>query len=383
MVSPQFLDSYPQLLNSYPQVHCQDFPWERFRGILWYTRACTTDFPRDAFLSMKLIVQIPCYNEAETIAGTLRLLPRIVDGFDLVEFLVIDDGSQDDTAEAARAAGADHIVRLPHHSGLASAYAAGLDACLRLGADVIVNTDADNQYEAQDIPQLVNPILQGNAELVVGDRGVATLRSFSPLKRRLQTIGSRVVSQASHLEIPDATSGFRAITRDVALHTMVLSDYSYTLETLIQAGNRKVRVASVPIRTNPAQRPSRLMRGIGDYLRNSSITILRAYAMYRPLRVFWAIGLVILLSGIALGIRFLVLRFFMGQGTGNIQSLILAAILLIVGFQVMLIGLIADLIAFNRKILEEVLFRVRAVELQPRNEIEDEIPAEYPVAKSK
>lgn len=332
---------------------------------------------------MKCIIQIPCYNEAETLPHTLSLLPTSLPGIDQLEVLIIDDRSQDATIAVARAAGVRHIVQLPHHTGLAGGFSAGLDACLRLGADVIVNTDADNQYEAQDIPQLVNPILQGNAELVVGDRGVATLRSFSPLKRRLQTIGSRVVSQASHLEIPDATSGFRAITRDVALHTMVLSDYSYTLETLIQAGNRKVRVASVPIRTNPAQRPSRLMRGIGDYLRNSSITILRAYAMYRPLRVFWAIGLVILLSGIALGIRFLVLRFFMGQGTGNIQSLILAAILLIVDFQVMLIGLIADLIAFNRKILEEVLFRVRAVELQPRNEIEDEIPAEYPVAKSK
>jgi glycosyltransferase involved in cell wall biosynthesis len=312
---------------------------------------------------MKLIIQIPCYNEAETLPGTLRLLPRAVTGFDLVEILVIDDGSQDDTAAAARAAGADHVIRLPHHCGLAGAFAAGLDACLRLGADVIVNTDADNQYEAADIPRLLAPIVNGSAELVVGDRGVATLPAFSPLKRRLQTVGSRVVSQASHLEIPDATSGFRAMTREVALRTMVLSDYSYTLETLIQAGNRKVTVSSVPIRTNPPQRPSRLMRGIGDYLRNSSITILRAYAMYRPLRVFWAIGLLVLLAGVGIGVRFLILRFLMGQGTGNIQSLILAAVLLIVGFQTMLIGLVADLIAFNRKILEEILYRVRTLDL--------------------
>lgn len=312
---------------------------------------------------MKLIIQIPCYNEADTISGTLRLLPRDIDGFDQVEILVIDDGSEDGTADAARQAGANHIVSLPRHSGLAAAYSAGLDACLRLGADVIVNTDADNQYEAQDIPLLLKPILQGQAELVVGDRGVATLPNFSPLKRRLQTVGSRVVSQAANLQIPDATSGFRAVTREVALHTMVLSDYSYTLETLIQAGNRKVKVASVPIRTNPTERPSRLMRGISDYLRNSGTTILRSYAMYRPLRVFLAIGIVVLFAGIVLGMRFLYFYFIVGQGMGNVQSLILAAVLLIVGFQTMLIGLIADLIAFNRKILEEILYRVRVLEI--------------------
>jgi glycosyltransferase involved in cell wall biosynthesis len=308
---------------------------------------------------MKLIIQIPCYNEAETIPGTLRLLPRQIAGFDEVEILVVDDGSQDGTSAAARMAGADHVVCLPHHSGLASAFAAGLDACLGLGADVIVNTDADNQYEAEDIPLLLQPIIRGEAEMVVGDRGVATLQSFSPVKRRLQTIGSRIVSQASHLAVPDATSGFRAMTREVALRTMVLSEYSYTLETLIQAGNRKVSVVSVPVRTNAPQRPSRLMRGIGDYLRNSSMTILRSYAMYRPLRVFSLIGVLLLLAGVAIGVRFLILRFFLGQGMGNVQSLILAAVLLIVGFQITLIGLVADLIAFNRKILEELLYRAR------------------------
>lgn len=312
---------------------------------------------------MKLIIQIPCFNEANTIPGTLKLLPRQIAGIDLVEVLVIDDGSRDGTADAALAAGADHVLRLPGHVGLARAYAAGLDAALRLGADVILNTDADNQYEAADIPCLLAPIIRGEAELVVGDRGVSTLASFSPIKRRLQTIGSRVVSQASGIRIPDATSGFRAMTRDVALRTMVLSDYSYTLETLIQAGNRKTSVAYVPIHTNPPQRPSRLMRGISDYVKNSTITIIRAYAMYRPLRVFFAIGLLVLLVGIGLGVRYLVLRFLFQTGTSNIQSLILAAVLMIVGFQTMLIGLVSDLIAFNRKIMEEILYRVRKVEI--------------------
>lgn len=314
---------------------------------------------------MKLIIQIPCYNEAETIVSTLKLLPRRIDGIEQVEVLVIDDGSQDNTVDAARLGGADHVLCLHNHVGLARAYAAGLDACLRLGADVIVNTDADNQYEAADIPLLLEPIIKGQAELVVGDRGVATLPFFSPIKRKLQSLGSRVVSQASGLNIPDVTSGFRAMTREVALRTMVLSEYSYTLETLIQAGNRKVKVASVPIHTNPPQRPSRLMRGILDYLQNSSITIIRAYSMYRPLRVFFAIGALLMLAGTALGIRFLLLRFIFQQGAGNVQSLILAAVLLIIGFQTLVIGLVADLIAFNRKILEEILYRLRNMEISP------------------
>ncbi len=322
---------------------------------------------------MKLIIQIPCYNEAEALPNTLRLLPRQMAGFDELEVLIIDDGSQDETIARARAAGVNHILALPHHVGLAQAYTAGLNACVRLGADVIVNTDADNQYEANDITCLVQPILRGEAELVVGDRGVATLESFSPLKRRLQTLGSRVVSQASGLEIPDATSGFRAITREVALRTMVLSEYSYTLETLIQAGNRKTSVLSVPIHTHRTDRPSRLMHGIPDYIRNSSITIVRAYAMYRPLRVFTAIGGLITLVGVILGARFLILRFLLNEGTGNIQSLILAAVLLIVGFQTLLIGLVADLIAFNRKILEEMLYRVRKLDVPIPVEKSDEM----------
>jgi len=318
---------------------------------------------------MKLIIQIPCYNEEATIAHTLSLLPRQVEGFDQVEYLVVDDGSSDRTLEAARAAGAHHLVKMPHHAGLASAFRTGLDACLRLGADVIVNTDADNQYDAADIPRLVRPILLGSAEMVVGDRGVATLKSFSPLKRRLQTLGSRVMSQVAGLDIPDATSGFRAMTRDVALRTTVLSDYSYTLETLIQAGNNHTRVAFVPVRTNPPLRPSRLMRGLLDYIQNSTITIIRAYAMYRPLRVFITIGTFILLLGVGLGLRFLYF-FLLGEGGGKIQSLILAAILSIVGFQTLMIGLVADLIAFNRKMIEEILLRMRKVELTLKDEEE-------------
>jgi len=276
----------------------------------------------------------------------------------MVELLVIDDGSTDGTAQAAEACQVDHVLRLPHHAGLAAAFAAGLEACLRLGADFIVNTDADNQYNAADIPLLVKPLLTGEAELVIGDRGVATLETFSPLKRRLQVFGSHVVSSAAGLHIRDATSGFRAMTRDVALHTVVLSDYSYTLETLIQAGNRRTKVISVPVRTNPTTRPSRLMSGMDEYLKHSSATIIRSYTMYRPLRVFFTAGSIVILVGLVLGIRFLV-YYFQGVGDGHVQSLILSAVLLIVGFQTWLIGLLADLVGKNRRLMEEVLWRVR------------------------
>jgi glycosyltransferase involved in cell wall biosynthesis len=307
---------------------------------------------------LKLIIQIPCYNEASVLAATIAMLPRAVEGFDLVEFLVVDDGSRDQTEAAARAGGADHIVRLPYHQGLARAFSVGLDASLRCGADVIVNTDADNQYNAEDIPLLLAPILAGQAQIVVGDRGVATLEHFAPLKRRLQVIGSRVVSSAAGLNIPDATSGFRAITREAALRTMVLSDYSYTLETLIQAGNQRFPVVSVAVRTNPPTRPSRLIRSVTSYLRNSSVTIVRSFTLYQPLRVFSVIGAVLLLAGFGLGLRFLY-YYLIGEGGGKIQSLILTAVLLLAGFQTFLIGLVADLIAFNRKILEEILYRQR------------------------
>ncbi|MBZ5645619.1 MAG: glycosyltransferase family 2 protein [Acidobacteriia bacterium] len=311
---------------------------------------------------MKLVIQIPCFNEAQTLPATVAALPRKISGVDQIEYLVVDDGSSDRTPEVARECGVHHVVCLPHHMGLAVAFSAGLEASVRLGADVIVNTDADNQYESQDIPRLLEPILAGRAELVVGDRGVAELPEFSPLKRRLQRLGSWVISQAAGVRTPDATSGFRAITRTAALRTVVLSGYSYTLETLIQAGARRMAIEYVPVRTNPKTRPSRLMRGIPHYIAKSGGTILRAYTMYRPLRVFTILGTLLIVLGMLPGIRFLYLK-SIGQGIGHVQSLILGAILFTVGFQVLLIGLAADLIACNRKILEELLYRMRRLEM--------------------
>jgi glycosyltransferase involved in cell wall biosynthesis len=315
---------------------------------------------------MKLIIQIPCHNEAQVITNTLRSLPTSLDGFDSIEYLVIDDGSDDGTAEVALAAGVHHLVSLPGHMGLAAAFTNGLDACIKNGADVIVNTDADNQYHAEDICLLVKPIIDGRAQIVVGDRGVATSQNFSPFKRLLQRMGSWVVAQISGMDIPDATSGFRALSREAALRTLVLNDYSYTLETLIQAGARRMPVEYVKIRTNPQTRPSRLIRSLPHYLANSSATIVRSYTMYRPLRVFTVMGGIFILGGLGLAGRFLY-YYIIGQGSGHLQSVILAAVLLIVGFQVILIGLLADLIGFNRKILEEILYRVRSLEVDHKD----------------
>ena len=313
---------------------------------------------------MKLIIQIPCLNEATTLPETLAALPRQVEGIEQIELLVIDNGSEDNTVEVARELGVDHIVELPL-KGLAAAFSAGLAAGLTQGADVIVNTDADNQYDGRDIGALVAPILAGQADIVVGDRNVSSVATFSRSKRLLQRLGSWVVGRAAGFEVPDATSGFRALSRRAAAETLVLSNYSYTLETLIQAGARKMRVKFVPIRTNLPTRPSRLMRGVPDYLAQSGATISRAYTMYRPLRVFSIVGLLLLLPGAVLGLRYL---YFVWAGNpgGHIQSLILAAILLIAGFQVLLIGLVADLLSFNRRIMEDVLFRMRRIELDER-----------------
>jgi len=311
---------------------------------------------------VKLIIQIPAYNEEATLPQTLRDLPRSLPGVDRIEVLVVDDGSTDRTAEVAREAGADHVVRLKQNQGLAVAFTVGLETALKLGADIIVNTDADNQYWGEDIARLVEPILAGRADIVVGDRGVAALEHFSPLKRFLQRLGSWVVGRAAGIPIPDATSGFRAFTREAALRLTVLGDYTYTLETLIQAGARKMKVVYVPVRTNPQTRPSRLIRSIPSFLALSAVTIVRFYTMYRPLRVFTTVGGILLAGGLALGARFLCF-YLQGRGTGHVQSLILAAILTIVGFQVCLIGLMADLIQMNRKMLEEILYRVRKGEL--------------------
>lgn len=320
---------------------------------------------------MKLIIQIPCYNEAETLPITIRDLPRQVPGIDQIELLVIDDGSQDGTAEVARELGVQHLYRFPQRVGLARGFIAGLEVALRAGADIIVNTDADNQYDASCLPSLIAPILEGRAGIVVGDRGVATLVHFSPTKRFLQRIGSWVVQFASGLRVLDATSGFRAYSREAALRITVLSDYSYTLETLIQAGARYLGVAFVPVRTRPQLRESRLMRSIPEYLAQSALTIVRAYAMYQPMRIFAMIGGLMILAGLVPALRFLYFFLVTGDGAGHIQSLIFAAILLILGFQIMLIGLLADLIGFNRKILEDALYRLRRLELSDGRELED------------
>ncbi|RPH89718.1 MAG: glycosyltransferase family 2 protein [Desulfobacteraceae bacterium] len=313
---------------------------------------------------MKVIIQIPCYNEERTLPGTWSDLPRAFPGGLEVEVLLIDDGSSDRTVAVAESLGIPHIVRLKKHQGLAKAYVAGLEAALSLGAEVIVNTDADNQYRGEDMARLIQPILEGKADLVIGDRGVGQLQSFPWHKRRLQQFGSWVVEKAAGITIPDATSGFRALSREGALRTLVLSEYSYTLETLIQAGARKMAVAYVPVGVNAPTRPSRLMRNLSHYLGYSTATIIRAYTTYRPLRVFSLGGLLLLLGGFLFGFRYLYF-YLHGQGGGHVQSVILAAILLIVGFQVLLIGLLADLIGSNRKILEEVLYQIRRLKKDP------------------
>lgn len=311
---------------------------------------------------MKLIIQIPCFNEATTLAPTVAALPRTLPGITSIEVLVIDDGSRDGTAEEAVRLGVDHVVRHHTNRGLAAAFRTGIESCLALGADIIVNTDADNQYNADDIAALVAPIVAHRAELVVGDRGVGSLPHFPWYKRLLQRLGSWVIGRASTLHTPDATSGFRALSRETALRTLVLSTYSYTLETLIQAGSNRVPVEFVPIRVNPQTRPSRLMRSIPHYIRNSSAAIVRAYAMYRPLTIFSVIGALLILLGTIPGARFLWF-YFSGDRVGHVQSLILAAILIIVGFQVVLIGLLADVLSASRKIAEESLYRLRRLEL--------------------
>jgi glycosyltransferase involved in cell wall biosynthesis len=321
---------------------------------------------------MKLIIQIPCYNEETTLPQTIRDLPCTLPGVDEIEYLVVDDGSTDRTVEVARELGVHHIVRFKQHQGLACAFPAGLEAALQAGADIIVNTDADNQYRGDNVVRLIQPIVEGRADIVVGDRGVAALEHFSPLKRLLQRLGSWVVERAAGIPIPDATSGFRAFTREAALRLTVLSDYTYTLETLIQAGARRMAVIYVPVRTNPQTRQSRLIRNIPSFLTASVITILRFYTMYRPLRVFAAVGGTFIAGGVVLGLRFLYLFWRRGGLSGNVQSLILAAVLAIVGFQIWLIGLMADLVRLNRKMLDETLYRVRRMELSAGEEEESE-----------
>ncbi|CAX60430.1 Glycosyl transferase, group 2 family [Erwinia billingiae Eb661] len=305
---------------------------------------------------MKLIIQIPCFNEGQTLAIALQALPRSVEGFEKVEWLIIDDGSSDNTVAVAQACGVDHIVKHPVNKGLARAFMTGVNACLDAGADVIVNTDADNQYEADDIPSLTQPILNGRAEFVIGARPVQTIEHFSPVKKVLQRLGSWVVRLASKTDIPDAPSGFRAMSRETAQKLIVFSDYTYTLETIIQAGQKNIAITSVPIRVNEDLRPSKLVKSIFSYINRSIITIIRIFVIYRPFRFFGTIGLVLFSAGFLIGLRF-VFNYINGEGTGHIQSLILASVLLGMGFQTILIAFIADLLSANRKLLEDLRFK--------------------------
>ena len=312
---------------------------------------------------MKLIIQIPCFNEAEQLPQTLADLPREVEGFDVVEWLIVDDGSTDETIAVARAHGIDHIVRLTNNKGLAAGFQAGLDACLKLGADVVVNTDADNQYYGPDIVKLVRPILAGEADMVVGDREVTNIEHFSPVKKGLQRLGSWVVRQASSTSVPDTTSGFRAYNREAAIQILVVSKFTYTLETIIQAGKHLVAIDHVPVRTNPKTRESRLFPSMWSYVRRNSISIFRIYAQYEPLRVFWSLACVIGLVSLAVWVRFVV-AYAEGNGKGHVQSLILGAVLFIAAVVLWALGVIGDLLAAQRVMTQKTFERVRRIELR-------------------
>jgi glycosyltransferase involved in cell wall biosynthesis len=311
---------------------------------------------------MKLIIQIPCFNEQQTLPATLADLPRDIPGIDTVEWLVIDDGSTDRTIEVAREGGVDHVVRLTNNKGLAAAFQAGLDACLKLGADVIVNTDADNQYSGHDIPKLVEPLLAGQADMVIGDRVTDEIEHFSPVKKRLQRWGSAVVRRASSTGVPDTTSGFRAYNREAALQMQVVSKFTYTLESIIQAGKMLVAVDHVPIRTNPKTRESRLFPSTSSYVRRNAASIFRIYALYEPLRVFLVAAAFFALIAAVIWARFLWF-FFSGEGEGHIQSLILGSTLFIVAVQLAALGVVGDILAGSRVLQQRTLERVRRVEL--------------------
>jgi glycosyltransferase involved in cell wall biosynthesis len=313
---------------------------------------------------MKLIIQIPCFNEEEQLPATLAGLPRAIEGFDEVEWLIIDDGSTDATIATARENGVDHVVRLTNNKGLAAAFQAGLDAGLKLGADVIVNTDADNQYEGSDIPKLVAPILRGDADMVIGDRQVDSNVNFSLVKRRLQRVGSWVVRQASSTEVPDTTSGFRAYNREAALQMTVVSKFTYTLETIIQAGKLLVAIDHVPVRTNPKTRESRLFPSMTAYIRRNGLSIFRVYAQYEPLRVFWGGALIMGIPALALFVRFLISFFQHGGHSGHVQSLIFGAVLFIAAMLLGALGVIGDLLAAQRTLSQRTFERVRRIELE-------------------
>ncbi len=320
---------------------------------------------------MKLIIQIPCYNEAETLEVALNDLPKHIDGIDEIEYLIINDGSKDNTVEVAKKWGVNYVVNFRRNKGLAKGFMAGLDACLRNGADIIVNTDADNQYNGDDIEKIVRPIIEGKTDIVIGERPIDQTEHFSPLKKKLQHFGSWVVRVASNSDIPDAPSGFRAYSREAAMRLNVVNEYTYTLETIVQAGRTKIAQTSVPIRTNAELRPSRLFSSMMGYVKKSMLTILRAFMMYKPLQFFSTIGGVCFGAGLIVGIRFIVYM-CMGHGDGHIQSLILASLLMMLGALTFVIGLQADLIASNRKLLEDVQYHVRKLDYdREQNEADD------------
>ena len=314
---------------------------------------------------MKLIIQIPCYNEEKTLPLTLRDIPRKFRGVDEVEILIVDDGSTDRTVEVAREEGVDHIVRLTNNKGLAEGFMTGIDASLRLGADIIVNTDGDNQYCGEDIQKLIDPIIDGKADMVIGDRNVKEIAHFSFLKKILQLAGSWVVRHLSGTDIPDVTSGFRAFSREAAMRLNVISRFTYTLETIIQAVKKNIAITHVPIRTNKRTRPSRLFSSIPSYIRRSISTITRIWMLYEPMKIFMYIGGLIFIAGLVVSVRFLYF-YFTGSGSGHIQSLILSAVMMIVGFQIIMIGFLADIISANRRLIEDVLLRLKRMELFKR-----------------
>ncbi|MFE4106511.1 glycosyltransferase family 2 protein [Almyronema epifaneia] len=313
---------------------------------------------------MKLIIQIPCYNEEATLGVTLSELPREIPGIDKVEWLIINDGSTDRTVDVAREWGVDHIVSFDYNQGLAKGFMAGLEACLKAGADIIVNTDADNQYYAGDIPRLVEPIVRGEAEIVIGARPIRQIKHFSPIKKFLQGLGSWAVRVASNTTVADAPSGFRAFSRAAALQFNVFNEYTYTLETIIQAGQKGMAIVSVPIRTNGYLRPSRLVKSIWAYVQRSLLTIVRIFITYRPLQFFTYLGAIPLIAGVLLGVRWLVLFFLLNTARTHVPSLILTAILILVGFQLCIFGLVADLLSVNRKLLEDIQLRLRRSEIE-------------------
>lgn len=313
---------------------------------------------------MKLIIQIPCHNEEETLPVTLADLPKSIPGVNKIETLIIDDGSTDRTVQVAEEHGVNHIVRLTSQKGLACAFTAGIDASLKFGADIIVNTDGDNQYKGEDIAKLIRPIQEGTAQIVIGNRNTDSITHFSPTKKRLQKIGSWVVRQLSNTDIPDVTSGFRAYSKEAALQLNVVSNFSYTLETIILAGSKNIPIAHVPVRTNPKLRESRLFRSIGDYLKRSGITMIRIYTMYKPLKVFTYLGVSLLGIGFIMSLRFIISFIEEPTISRHIQSLIIAGSFSIIGFLTLLMGMVTDLISANRRLIENTLYRIKKMELE-------------------